>query len=103
MDPQQRQLLERGYMALHGAQMVRASLLGTNVAVHVGQWASEFASVLIGAPAGSSVYASTGFACSVTCGRVSFALGLQVPSRGRQVAFVSFYGTQELVHTDFQI
>ena len=30
-------------------------------------------------PAGRSVYASTGFSCSVTCGRVSFALGLHGP------------------------
>ena len=33
----------------------------------------------MGTPSGSSVYASTGFACSVTCGRVSFVLGLQGP------------------------
>ena len=43
MDPQQRQLLERGYAALHhvGAEQ-RSSLLGATVAVNVGQWASEF-------------------------------------------------------------
>ena len=79
MDPQQRQLLERGYKALHAAGHSKASLLGAVVAVNVGQWASEFVTVLLGTPAGRSVYASTGFACSVTCGRVSFTLGLQGP------------------------
>merc|ERR1711903_38367 len=59
--------------------MAKADLLGSVVAANVGQWASEFASVLLGTPAGRSVYASTGFSCSVTCGRVSFALGLQGP------------------------
>ena len=77
MDPQQRQLLERGYTALHASGMTKGSLLGAVVAVSVGQWASEFGSVLAGTPAGQSVYASTGSSCSVTCGRVSFALGLQ--------------------------
>ena len=79
MDPQQRQLLERGYAALHGAGATKSSLLGAVVAVGVGQWASEFAGVLMGTPAGRSVYAATGFSCSVTCGRVSFVLGLQGP------------------------
>ena len=77
MDPQQRQVLERGYIALLAAGMSKAGLLGALVAVHVGQWASEFGSVLVRTPASRSVYATTGFSCSVTCGRVSFALGLQ--------------------------
>ena len=77
MDPQQRQLLECGYAALRAAGMDRASLLGATIAVNVGQWASEFGNVLLRLPAGRSVYASTGFSCSVTCGRVSFVLGLQ--------------------------
>ena len=37
MDPQQRQLLERGYSALHGAGMVESSLLGSGAAVSVGR------------------------------------------------------------------
>ena len=76
MDPQQRQLLERGYTALHAAGSSRSSLLGSTIAVSVGQWASEFSSVLAGTAAGRSVYAATGYSCSVTCGRLSFALGL---------------------------
>ena len=79
MDPQQRQLLERGYSALHAAGLSKAALLGAVIAVNVGQWQSEFGSVLLGTSAGRSVYASTGFSCSVTCGRVSFVLGLQGP------------------------
>ena len=66
MDPQQRQLLERGYSALHMAGCLKASLLGDVVAVNVGQWQSEFGGVLLGTSAGRSVYASTGFSCSVT-------------------------------------
>ena len=65
MDPQQRLLLELGYSALHNTSMVKSALLGSNVAVNVGQWASEFASVLAGTAAGRSVYASTGY--SVPC------------------------------------
>ena len=79
MDPQQRQLLEHGYSALHTAGRSKASLLGDIIAVNVGQWQSEFCGVLLGTPAARSVYASTGFSCSVTCGRVSFVLGLQGP------------------------
>merc|ERR1712185_783294 len=58
MDPQQRQLLERGYTALHGAGASKATLLGTVVAVNVGQWQSEFSIALMHTPAGRSVYAS---------------------------------------------
>merc|ERR1712185_68535 len=65
MDPQQRQLLERGYGALHAAGMSKGSLLGSVVAANVGQWASEFGSVLMRSLASRSVYASTGFSCSV--------------------------------------
>ena len=79
MDPQQRQLLEHGYSALHMAGRLKASLLRDVIAVNVGQWQSEFGGVLLGTPAGRSVYALTGFSCSVTCGRVSFVLGLQGP------------------------
>ena len=61
MDPQQRQLLEHGYGALHAAGMSKGLLLGAVVAVSVGQWASELGSVLMGTPAARSVYASTGF------------------------------------------
>ena len=46
MDPQQRLLLERGYSALHAAGMSTGALIGAVVMVSVGQWASEYGSVL---------------------------------------------------------
>ena len=60
MDPQQRLLLELGYAALHDAGMVKSVLVGSVTAVSVGQWASEFGSVLASSDAGRSVYAATG-------------------------------------------
>ena len=78
MDQQQRQLLERGYASLHAAGLSRSSLMGAVVAVNVGQWASS-TNRADGCACWASVYAATGFACSVTCGRVSFVLGLQGP------------------------
>ena len=79
MDPQQRQILERGYAALHDAGLSKATLRGGVVGVNVGQWQSEFGSVLMHTPAGGSVYAVTSFWLSATCGRISFALGLHGP------------------------
>jgi len=76
MDPQQRQLLERGYSAFHSSGRDKSVLLGALITVTVGQWASEFQSVMVRSPAGSGVYGATGYQCSVTCGRVSFVLGL---------------------------
>ena len=38
MDPQQRQLLERGYVALHTSGWSKRSMLGAIIAVGVGQW-----------------------------------------------------------------
>ena len=65
--------------ALRAAGMARAALLGAVAAVNVGQWASEFGSVLLGTPAGRSVYAATGISLSIASGRLSFVLGLQGP------------------------
>ena len=79
MDPQQRQLLERGYAAFHDAGSSTLALMGANIAVNIGQWASEFSFVMLATPAGRGVYAATGFQCSATCGRVAFVLGLQGP------------------------
>ena len=76
MDPQQRLLLERGYEALHGAGLSRRELLGSTIAVSVGQWESEFASVIVRTALGRSVYASTGSPASRIGLRLS---GLAVP------------------------
>ncbi|KAL3928955.1 MAG: hypothetical protein SGPRY_002169 [Prymnesium sp.] len=79
IDPNQRLLLERGYAALHEAGFTKRELMGSNVAVNVGQWESEFAATSMASPAADSVYGITGFQTAVTCGRVSFALGLHGP------------------------
>ena len=79
MDPQQRLLLEHGYAAFFVASRRKIDLLGSDAAVNVGQWESEFALIQSSSPAGSTVYASTGAKTAVMCGRVSFALGLQGP------------------------
>lgn len=79
MDPQQRLLLEVGYLALHAGGLAKSALLGADVAVNVGQWASEFGSVFLCEGATLNVYASTSFSCSVTCGRIPFVLGLHGP------------------------
>ena len=64
MDPQQRQLLERGYSALHAAGMSKAALLGAVVAVNVGQWSTPSKSLAPGKsrPAGSHEGCSGGHA-----------------------------------------
>ena len=79
MDPQQRLLLERGYEALHGAAMRKASLQGSLCGVFLGVWTPEFNDVLARSPAALSVYSATAAMCSVAAGRVSFVLGLQGP------------------------
>ena len=79
VDPQQRMLLERGYKALQEAGLSKADLFGSNTAVNVGQWSSEYAAVLRNSTQGKSTYASTAYSCAVTCGRVSFVLGMQGP------------------------
>ena len=59
MDPQQRQLLEHGYAALHAAGLDRVELGGGHAltGVFLGISATEFMSVLAATPAGGSVYA----------------------------------------------
>eukprot|EP00966_Prymnesium_polylepis_P319064 7369233-Prymnesium_polylepis.1 len=86
MDPQQRLLLEKAYLAFHNAGLTKADLLGSGIASNVGQWESEFTNILVNTPAGLSVYAATGSQCSVTCGRVSFVLGLHGPCSSMNTA-----------------
>ena len=83
MDPQQRMLLERGYSALHGGQMDRITLDGQLAGVFLGFQGSEFGQLLAMSPAGSSVYAATGSATAVACGRISYVLGMQGPCAAR--------------------
>ena len=80
MDPQQRALLEQGYMAFHGAGQATGSLLGAVVGVAIGVFPRSPGDV---EDAGSletfNVYSSTGDTLSVASGRISFVLGMQGP------------------------
>ena len=79
MDPQHRGVLENGYAALRVDGSDQLTLDGSGVGVFIGIQALEFPQLLASMPAGSSVYAATGAAHSIACGRVSFVLGLQGP------------------------
>ena len=59
MDPQQRVLLESGYVALHSSSFNKASLNGSGAGVALGIYSNEFAQVLPESPLGRSVYASS--------------------------------------------
>ena len=78
MDPQQRVLLEGGYVALHASSFDKATLNGSGTGVALGIYATEFGQVLAGSHLGRSVYA-TANTLAIASGRVSFALGLQGP------------------------
>ena len=79
MDPCQRLLLEYGYASLHGVALDRAALSGSLTGVFLGFAVTEFAQLLAATPAGGSVFAATGSAASIACGRVSYLLGLHGP------------------------
>jgi 3-oxoacyl-(acyl-carrier-protein) synthase len=79
MDPCQRLLLERGYIALHDAALDRTALGGSLTGVFLGFLGTEFAQLLAASPAGGSVYAATGSSASIASGRLSYALGLHGP------------------------
>ena len=79
MDPCQRLVLEFGYMSMHDAEVGRTMLKGSLTGVFLGFSGSEFSKILALSPAGSSVYAATGSAASIACGRVSYMLGLHGP------------------------
>ena len=79
MEPAQRLALEKSYEALHGTGYSKADLMGSLTGVWVGMWASEYTEVLRQSKGASTVYAATASTCSVACGRISFALGLQGP------------------------
>ena len=76
MDPQQRLLLEQSQACWHSINVPKSMLVGSNLAVCVGQWESDFARVLMCSPAGRGVFAATGSQCSALCGRISYTYGL---------------------------
>lgn len=79
MDPCQRLVLERGYVALHSAAFDRGALAGSLTGVFLGFAVSEFSNIVAASPAGSSVYVATGSAASITSGRIAFTFGLHGP------------------------
>eukprot|EP00967_Tisochrysis_lutea_P079732 scaffold109212_cov37-Tisochrysis_lutea.AAC.1 len=78
IDPQQRMLLEFGYMALHGAGARRANLHGSSTCVFVGIERPDWALIQAFSQKGTnaSVYGATSDTTSVASGRLSFSLGL---------------------------
>ena len=76
MDPQQRLLLETAYLAMHSAELRRASLVGSEHGVFLAVSNTDFAQLLAKS---DSVYAATGSAISIAAGRLSFVFGLQGP------------------------
>ena len=78
IDPQQRQVLEQSYTALHSSGAVKAALYGSNLGVAVGIWNTDFATIQFDA-ARFTVYNHLNISISVASGRVSFVLGLHGP------------------------
>ena len=79
MDPQQRLILEHGYVAMHDAAMERAALAGSLTGVFLGIAGSEFSRIVSELPAGDSAYSATGSTVSVACGRLPYVFGLHGP------------------------
>jgi acyl transferase domain-containing protein/acyl carrier protein len=80
LDPQQRLLLETAWEALEDAGLDIASLNGSNTAVYVGQWLSDFESRLFADPEGVDFFMTTGSGRYAASGRLSYLLGLRGPS-----------------------
>jgi len=73
MDPTQYLLMEAGYEALYHAGRRKKDLMQALIGVYVGQGLVETA------PKDSVAMGGTGAARAVSCGRISFALGMQGP------------------------
>ena len=78
MDPQQRNILEHGYIALHGGNVLSERFM---VGVAIGITQTEYARILEAAPAAYTVPATTGATLSIASGRLSYILGLHMPGR----------------------
>ena len=76
MDPQQRFVLEQGYLALNQAGFDKSKLVGEKIGVIVGICGSDLAR-FVDEP---SVYAATGNAHSIVANRFSYVFGLTGPS-----------------------
>ncbi len=80
MDPQQRVLLECAWEGLEDAGIDPTRLDGSNTAVFVGQWVSDFESRLFADPENVDFLMTTGSGRYALAGRLSYLLGLRGPS-----------------------
>jgi acyl transferase domain-containing protein len=78
MDPQQRILLELGWEVVERGRIAPDTLRDSKIGVFVGTWAQDYGQH--SADHGTEGYLLTGTACSVTSGRLSYALGLRGPA-----------------------
>lgn len=72
MDPHQRQVLEVGYEAAHGAGYKKGKLMNSNGGVYLGSSSTIFGSI--------SEAGATGGAASINSNRFSYCLGMKGPS-----------------------
>ncbi|NEQ43490.1 MAG: type I polyketide synthase [Leptolyngbya sp. SIOISBB] len=80
MDPQQRLILELAWEALESANIVPASLAGTQTSVFVGCGNYDYALRLSKHPEAIDAYIGTGTTISIAASRVSYLLDLRGPS-----------------------
>jgi len=80
LDPQQRLLLEVAWEALENAGQPVENLLGSDTAVVIAQWLSDFEARLFADPARTDFYMTTGSGRYSASGRLSFFFGFQGPS-----------------------
>merc|ERR1719199_654166 len=80
MDPQHRQLLEVGYSALHDAGYRKATLMGTDGGVFVGQMNYDFLMMRAETMTAPTALTGAGGHPAVSSGRFSYTFGLKGPS-----------------------
>ena len=80
MDPQHRLLLETAWEALEDAGEDIIGLAGSDTAVFMGQWTSDYENRLFASPARVDFEMTLGTGRYAASGRLSFALGLRGPS-----------------------
>jgi phthiocerol/phenolphthiocerol synthesis type-I polyketide synthase B len=80
IDPAQRLVLETAWEALEDAGIDIRALDGSDTAVFVGQWLSDFESRLFADPRDTDFFMTTGSGRYATSGRLSYLLGLGGPS-----------------------
>ncbi|TRU99279.1 MAG: acyltransferase domain-containing protein [Microcystis wesenbergii Mw_QC_B_20070930_S4] len=82
MDPQQRLILEVGYLALENAGQPPGSLKGSKTGVFIGICFDDYARLTInsGFPERITPYSCLGNSKSIAAGRLSYVLGLQGPA-----------------------